>query len=183
LRNKLKALPYGDRINLIVLSDHGMASVSPDKYVNLKSLVPDRMIASISGGNPVYLINPSEGKADSILLLLNNSKGVKAWRKSQLPQKWNYGTHSRIPEIVVVADSSWSIGTRPSASSNKGAHGYDNYNPELFSIFYAAGPAFKKNFTFRELKNVDVYNLVCRIIDIKPSPNDGNSKTIKRLLR
>ncbi len=183
LRNKLIALPYGDRINLIVLSDHGMASVSPDKYVNLKSLVPDRMIASISGGNPVYLINPSEGKADSILLLLNNSKGVRAWRKSQLPQKWNYGTHSRIPEIVVVADSSWSIGTRPSASSNKGAHGYDNYNPELFSIFYAAGPAFKKNFTFRELKNVDVYNLVCRIIDIKPSPNDGNSKIVRKILK
>ncbi|MBK9389629.1 MAG: alkaline phosphatase family protein [Bacteroidetes bacterium] len=183
LRNKLKALPYGDRINLIVLSDHGMASVSPDKYVNLKSLVPDRMIASISGGNPVYLINPAEGKADSLLLLINNSTGVRAWRKSQLPQKWNYGTHSRIPEIVVVADSSWSIGTRTTASANKGAHGYDNYNPDLFSIFFAAGPAFKKNYTFRELKNVDVYNLVCRIIDIKPSPNDGNSKIVRKILK
>jgi len=38
---------------------------------------------------------------------------LKAWPKSQLPSKWHYGTNLRIPEIVVVADSSWSIGTRP----------------------------------------------------------------------
>jgi predicted AlkP superfamily pyrophosphatase or phosphodiesterase len=183
LRNKLASLPYGDRINIIVLSDHGMAAVSPDRYVNLKSLVPDRMIASISGGNPVYLINPAEGKSDSILYLINRGKGLKAWRKSELPSKWHYGTNPRIPEIVVVADSSWSIGTRPSPSNNRGAHGYDNYNPDLFSIFYAAGPAFKKNFSFRELNNVDVYDLVCRIIDINSAPNDGNPKTIKKLLR
>ena len=183
LRNKLCSLPYGDRINLIVISDHGMASVSPEKYINLKSLVPDRMIASISGGNPVYLINPAEGKADSLLLLINRASGVRAWRKSELPSKWHYGTHPRIPEIVVVADSSWSIGTRLSASSNKGAHGYDNYNPDLFSIFYAAGPSFKKNYSFSELKNTDVYNLVCRILNIKPAPNDGNRKNIRKLLR
>jgi alkaline phosphatase D len=183
LRNRIASLPYGNRVNLIVLSDHGMAAVSPDRYVNLKSLIPDRMITSISGGNPVYLIGPAEGKADSVLYLINLAEGVKAWKKSELPARWNYGTHPRIPEIVVVADSSWSIGTRPSASSNKGAHGYDNYNPELFSIFYAAGPAFKKNYSFRELNNVDVYNLVCRIIRINPAPNDGNPKTIRKMLR
>jgi len=183
LRNKLADLPHGDRINLIVLSDHGMATVSPEKYVNLKSLVPDRMIASISGGNPVYLINPAEGKTDSVLFLINMSSGVKAWRKSDLPAKWHYGTHPRIPEIVVVADSSWSIGTRPSPSSNKGAHGYDNMNPELFSIFYAAGPAFKSNRTFEELKNVDVYNIVCKILDLKPATNDGNPKISRKVLR
>jgi len=183
LRTKLAAIPYGDRINIIVVSDHGMAEVSPDRYINLKSFVPDRMIASISGGNPVYLINPAEGKTDSILFLINNVRGVKAWRKSELPEKWHYGTHPRIPEIVVVADSSWSIGTRPAASRNKGAHGYDNYNPDLYSIFYAAGPAFKKNFSFRELNNIDIYNLVCRIIDVKPAPNDGNPKNIKKLLK
>ena len=77
------------------------------------------MIASISGGNPVYLINPTEGKKDSVILLLNNSKGLKAWKKSEVPAKWHYGTNPRIPEIVVVADSSWSIGTGPDGSSLK----------------------------------------------------------------
>jgi predicted AlkP superfamily pyrophosphatase or phosphodiesterase len=184
LRTKLSALPYAKKINLILLSDHGMAAVSSEKYINLKTVVPNRMIASISGGNPVYLINPAEGKRDSVLLLLNSVKGMQAWKKSELPSKWHYGTNPRIPEIVVVADSSWSIGTRPDASSIKGgAHGYDNSNSDMFSIFYAAGPSFKKNFKFKELNNVDVYNLICRILDINPAKNDGNPANIKGMLR
>ena len=183
IRKRIASLPFGDRVNLIVLSDHGMASVTPEKYINLKNIVPDRMMESISGGNPVYLINPAEGKTDSVLLLINKENGVKAWRKAELPEKWNYGTNPRIPEIVVVADSSWSIGTRPGPSRNKGAHGYDNMNPELFSIFYATGPAFKKNRTFEELNNVDVYNIVCKILDLKPAPNDGNPKVLKKIIK
>jgi predicted AlkP superfamily pyrophosphatase or phosphodiesterase len=184
IRLKLSSLPDAKKINLIVVSDHGMASISSDRYINLKQVVPDRMIGSISGGNPVYLINPAEGKRDSILYLLNSQKGMKAWMKSQVPAKWHYGTNPRIPEIVVVADSSWSLGTRPDASSIKGgAHGYDNSNSDMFSIFYAAGPSFRKNYKFKELNNIDIYNLVCRILDIKPAVNDGDPEHIKGMLR
>jgi alkaline phosphatase D len=184
LRSKLSALPEAKKINLIIVSDHGMAAVSPERYINVKSLVPNRMIASISGGNPVYLINPSEGKKDSVLYLLNQSKGLKAWNKSQLPEKWHYGTNPRIPEIVVVADSSWSIGTRPDGSALRGgAHGYDNSNSDMFAIFYATGPSFKKNYKFKELNNIDIYNLICRILNIIPAKNDGDPAHIKGILR
>lgn len=184
LRTKLSALPFAKKINVILLSDHGMGSVSPERYINLREVVPKRMIASISGGNPVYLINPSEGKRDSVLDLLNSVKGIKAWKKSLVPAKWNYGTNPRIPEIVVVADSSWSIGTRTDASSIKeGAHGYDNSNSDMFAIFYAAGPSFKKDYKFKELNNTDIYNLICRILDVRPSKNDGNPANIKGMLR
>ncbi len=184
LRAKLSALPIAKKIDLIIVSDHGMAAISPKRYINLKSLVPNRMIASIAGGNPVYLINPSEGKKDSVLYLLNKSEGLKAWSKSELPAKWHYGTNPRIPEIVVVADSSWSIGTKPDGSSLRGgAHGYDNSNPDMFAIFYAAGPSFKKNYRFKELYNVDIYDLICKILNITPAKNDGDPEHIKGLLR
>jgi predicted AlkP superfamily pyrophosphatase or phosphodiesterase len=184
LRAKLASLPDAKKINLIILSDHGMAPVTSQRYINIKDLVPNRMIASISGSNPVFLINPAAGKGDSILFLINKSKGVKAWKKSDVPEKWHYGTNPRIPDIVVVADSSWSIGTRPDGTSIKGGtHGYDNFNPDLFSIFYAAGPSFKKNYKFPELNNVDVYNLVCRILDLTPAKNDGDLNHIKKMLR
>lgn len=184
IRLKLSTLPIADKINLIVLSDHGMGPISPSRYINLRELVPGRMIASIAGGNPVYLINPTEGKRDSVLNLLNSVKGLKAWKKSQVPPKWNYGTHPRIPEIVVVADSSWSIGTKTDGSSLKGgAHGYDNMNSDMFAIFYAAGPAFKEDYEFNELNNTDIYNLICRILDITPAINDGDTQHIRGLLR
>ena len=183
LREKLANLPNANKINLIVLSDHGIASVSPDRYINIRAVVPERMVDSFSGGNPVILVDPAEGKTDSLLVLINSVEGVKAWRKSEVPAKWRYGTHPRIPEIVVVADSSWSIGMRDRASTSRGAHGYDNYNPELYSVFYAAGPAFKKNYRLKELNNVDVYNLVCKRLNITPAPNDGNPKVVREMLK
>ena len=183
LRTKLSVLPIADKINVIVVSDHGMASISPDKYINLSEMIPTRMVSSVIGGNPVSLLRPAEGKIDSLLSLINQITGVKAWRKSELPAKWHYGTHPRIPEVVIVADSSWSIGFSTNPPLSKGAHGYDNMNPELYSIFYAAGPAFKRNHILEELNNVDIYGIVCKILNLKPAPNDGNPDVIKKALK
>jgi predicted AlkP superfamily pyrophosphatase or phosphodiesterase len=184
LRLKLSALPFSKRINLIVLSDHGMGPISPGRYINLRSVVPERMIASIFGRNPVYTMNAAEGKTDSVLYYLNRVKGLIAYKKSEVPARLHYGTHPRIQDIVVIADSSWSIGTRTDSSSYRGgAHGYDNANSDMHAIFYAAGPAFKKGYSFDQLNNVDIYDMICRILKITPAENDGDPDHIKKLLR
>ena len=183
LRLKLSDLPHTRKINLIVLSDHGMSPVSPDRYVNLIELVPERLIVAISGGNPVYTINPAEGKTDSVLYYLRLGEGFSAYEKSELPERLHYGSNPRIHDIVVIADSSWSIGTRPGPSRHLGAHGYDNANSDMHAIFYAAGPAFKKGYSFNRLDNVDIYNLICSILEINPAENDGDINNIRHLLK
>lgn len=184
LRDKLAKLPYGNRINLIVVSDHGMGQISPDKYVNIKKVVPDKMIKSITGGNPFYMIESNTSYHDSILYLLNAQKGVTAWGKEEIPAYLHYGTSDRIKDIVVVADSSWSIGTYADSSVFKGgAHGYEITDSDMHSILYATGPAIKRNFTLKELNNVDVYDLICRILKITPAPNDGNPANIESILK
>lgn len=184
LSNKLNTLPHAKRINIILLSDHGMAEVSSEKYINIRDLVPARMIKNIYGGNPVLFIDPEEGKKDSVLLLINHTKGVKAWAKENIPARWHYGTNGRISKIVAVADSSWYLASRPLIGKFKGgAHGYDNRNADMYGIFYATGPAFRKNYTVEELNNVDIYNLVCRILDLRPAVNDGNVSHIIKMLR
>lgn len=184
LNHKLDQLPFAKRINLIVLSDHGMGPVSSDRYINLFGLLPPRMVAGIYGSNPVFTINPEPGKTDSVLMILNRQEGLQAWRKSEVPARWNYGKNPRIPEIVVVADSSWSIGTRPDGSGvKKGAHGYDNANSDMHAIFYAAGPAFKKGLSIKQLNNTDIYNLICRILKIDPAPNDGNMASVRKIMK
>jgi hypothetical protein len=53
----------------------------------------------------------------------------------------------------------------------------------MFSIFYAAGPSFRRNYKFRELNNVDIYNLVCHILNLVPAKNDGDPEHIREILR
>jgi ectonucleotide pyrophosphatase/phosphodiesterase family protein 5 len=63
-----------------------------------------------------------------------------------------------------------------------GNHGYNNSLPSMHPIFVAHGPAFKKNFTARPFNTVDIYSLICHIINIDPLPNDGSLDNVKHVL-
>jgi alkaline phosphatase D len=175
LRSEIAALEYGELVNLIVLSDHGMGPTSPDKYVHLNAHIKEQWTSSIIGGNPVYLIEPAEGCADSITLALNPVEGVSAWRKEDIPEHLHYGTSPRFPGIVVVADSLWSIGLNPDPSGySGGAHGYDNAFSDMHTIFYAEGPAFKENYRSAPFSNVEVYGIIAEILGLEPATTDGS---------
>jgi len=184
LRSELAELEYGDRVNLIVLSDHGMGSISPDKYVNLNAYLKESCTISVIGGNPVYLIQPQEGCADSITVALNSVEGVSAWQKEDIPTNLYYGSSPRFPGVVVVADSLWSIGTYPDPSGySGGAHGYDNEFSDMNAIFYAAGPAFKENYSSAPFSNVEVYGIIAEILGLAPAPTDGKLENIRHIFR
>jgi len=179
LRNLLNNLDHGDRINLLVVSDHGMAAVSPDRYINLSDHIRQEWSVSVTGGNPVYLIRPAKGCADSITGALEGIPGVNAWKAGDIPAHFHYGNHPRFPGIVVVADSTWSIGIQPGPSGYaRGAHGYDPRFTSMHTIFYADGPAFRDGYAAGPICNVDIYNLVARVLKIQPAPNDGDLQRV-----
>jgi alkaline phosphatase D len=184
LRDEISNLEYGDLVNLIVLSDHGMGPISTDKYVNLNDFIKQEWAVSIVGGNPVYLVQPEEGCADSITTVLNAIEGVNAWQKEDIPARLHYGSSPRFPGIVVVADSTWSIGTRPDASGyTGGAHGYDNAYTGMNTIFYAEGPAFKSNYISEPFSNVEVYGIVAHLLGLDPAQTDGNIENVSEIFR
>jgi len=184
LTAKLGKLPFSRKINLIILSDHGMGAVSPNLYVNLGSIIPQDKIIMSLGGNPTYNIDLVDEYIPTALADLNAVEGVTAWHRDSVPERLHYRDNIRIPDIVVVADSGWSIGMRPEGSSYRGGtHGYDNTNSDMHAIFYAAGPAFRKGYVSDELHNVDIYNVVMAILSLKPEPNDGDTTRAKAIFR
>lgn len=63
-----------------------------------------------------------------------------------------------------------------------GNHGYNNSLPSMHPIFIAHGPAFKKNYSASPFNNVDVYPLMCHILELAPHPNDGDLKNVLQIL-
>lgn len=184
LRDGLRKLPQAKRISLIVLSDHGMGQVDPSRYNYIFDTLPQTMVKRIYGGSPVWSVEPAEGKADSLIMYVNMQKGVKAYRKEELPAHLHYGTNPRLPEVVVIADPGWTAGIRPVPSGyNRGDHGYDWKWKEMHSIFYAEGPALKRDFETDTLYNVDIYNIITRILNLVPVKNDGDPERISPLFR
>ncbi len=179
LRSEIEELPYGDKVNLIVLSDHGMGALSPDRYVNINKHIKEVWTESVVGGNPVYLIDPAEGMEDSITISLSKAEGVMAWQKEEIPEHLHYGSSPRFPGIVVVADSAWSIGLKDNSSGyTGGAHGYDNAFSEMHTIFYAEGPAFKEGHTSSAFSNVEVYGIIAHILGLDPAATDGDLSNV-----
>lgn len=184
LRKQLCRLEQKDRINLIVLSDHGMAPIAADKYVNLYDYIKEDWAISIVGGNPVYLVQPEEDCADSIIHVFRGVEGVSAWKKEDIPEHLHYGTSPRFPGILILADSTWSLGTDPDPSGYAGgAHGYDNAFTDMHTIFYAEGPAFKENFEAASFSNVEVYGIVAHLLGLDPARTDGDLSHVSGLFK
>ncbi len=184
LREGISRLPQAKKVNLIVLSDHGMTKIDTSRYNYIFDTLRQTMVKRIYGGSPVWAVEPVEGMTDSVLYYLNIQKGMKAYRREDLPGHLHYGTHPRIPAVVLIADPGWVAGVRLKPSGyNRGDHGYDWKFRDMHSIFYAEGPAFKKGLTVDTLYNVDVYNIISEILKLTPAPNDGNRERISPLLR
>lgn len=184
LRAEVAKLEIADKVNLIVLSDHGMGPISPEKYINITEYLKEEWFEDMVGGNPVYLIDPSEGYEDSICMVLDALEGVNAWEKEDIPAHLNYGSHPRFPGILVLADSLWSIGTRPDPWGYAGgAHGYDQRFTDMHSLFLAEGPAFKKDYISDPFSNVEVYGIIAHILGLSPAQTDGDLSNVSDLFR
>lgn len=181
--NEIEKLPIYDQVNIIVTSDHGMSSISNDRKVVLENQVKKEWIAEIQGYNPNFNIKAKNGFLDSLYLNLVDVEGITTWKTGELPARLNYGNNLRTMDIVVVADSSWSVVKSGDKKVGKGAHGFDNDNKDMHAIFYAYGPAFKSGYVSPTFNNIDIYPLICEILELEPALVDGKLENVKGLLK
>jgi ectonucleotide pyrophosphatase/phosphodiesterase family protein 5 len=105
------------------------------------------------------------------------------YRKSEIPERWNFRNNRRIAPIIAVADDGWTIATRTSRRVSGGNHGYDNALESMRAIFVAHGPAFKSGVEVEAFENIHIYNLMCEILNLTPATNDGDERLAKILLK
>jgi alkaline phosphatase D len=179
---KLSKLPHADKINFIVVSDHGMADISSERYINLSDYVSKDLFDIITGGNPVYSLKPKADKKAEALAKLKAIPNLKVWEKHELPARYVYGKNSRINDIVIEAELGYSVGwSFKSEPYSGGTHGYDNQYPEMHGIFFAQGPAFAKGIKHEAFSNTNLYGIIAHILGLKPEPTDGNLQDVKGL--
>jgi len=179
---KIEELPYNDEINVIVTSDHGMCAISKDRTVYLHDYVDKEWIDVIQGYNPNYNIKAKQEFYDTLYTVLKSIPHIKAWKNTEVPKKFHYGTHPRVMDFVVLADSSWSVRLEGERAKDGGTHGYDNDNTDMHAIFYAFGPDFKKGYIQNTFNNIDIYPLITNILNLEPAKIDGEFENVKMML-
>ena len=184
LISKISKLSIYNNLNIIIVSDHGMTDVKPDRTIDL-SLVTDLSNMRVNGSGPtVFISSESKKQLKQTYKQLKNIDNADVYWKQNIPKRFHYRNHVRIPDLLVVANEGWSLMPLGHGSSTpKGSHGYDNQLDNMKAIFMAKGPSFKKGYRRDEFENIHIYPLITHILGIKSYPNiDGDLEQVKDLL-
>lgn len=177
-----------DQINIIVVSDHGMAATSPDRVIFVDDYV-DLDRANVVDWSPVLALRPPEEDLDEVYEALAGAHPhLRVFRKRELPERLHYRSHRRIAPIIGIADEGWSISNRRYYARNRdrfkgGTHGYDNALPSMAGVLVAAGPAFERGIVTPPIHSVHLYSLMCHVLGLQPAPNEGSLDSVRLLLR
>ena len=181
-------LGAGDRVDVIVVSDHGMAEVSPQRAIALDDFVSMDSL-DVGDLSPVATLIPKPGRDAYVYTALAGANPhLQVFRKGDLPARLHYNSGARVTPIVAIADEGWSIGTHESLANMKsdhayGAHGYDNQLLSMGALFIAAGPDFRTGVTVPPFANVHLYSLLAHVLQLHPAVTDGSLDSVSTLLR
>ena len=200
--SRVKSSPVYDKIDFIVTADHGMAETSPLRVIELWPYLDASRIRETAFGTPMGF-EVDEDYLDEAYRTLSQVEHIRVFKRDEMPAKYHYGSYkARINNLLVLPDVGWKLRytdpnqvreprpekgdhVRPQADPAQiqvgGAHGYDPFEKDMSTIFYASGPHFKKGFRQKPFQNLNVYLVLCHLLDVEPAPNDCDWKAIRKM--
>ncbi|KAF7193393.1 putative pyrophosphatase/phosphodiesterase [Pseudocercospora fuligena] len=183
-------------VNIVVVSDHGMATTSNQRVVQLEDLVDTSLIEHTDGW-PLFGLRPFDQSEEKLMEIYNEiyakvhssehqGKFEVYLRDKNMPQRYHFSQNDRIAPLWIVPKAGWAIAPkhefdlataldRGETYDPLGLHGYDHEHPLMRAIFVARGPAFPHTpgSRLRPFQNTEVYNILCDSLGIEPRPNNG----------
>jgi predicted AlkP superfamily pyrophosphatase or phosphodiesterase len=145
-------------VNVVVVSDHGMATTDVSRLIQLEDLVDPAELAHIDGW-PLYGLRPK--KLSDLDRLYNQIKdkakdnpNIEVYlRDKNMPERYHFSKNERIAPLWIVPKTGWAIVAKSEFDVEegkkkgevyhpRGLHGYDHEHPLMRAIFVARGPAF-----------------------------------------
>jgi predicted AlkP superfamily pyrophosphatase or phosphodiesterase len=184
----LKQRRLAGTTDVVIVSDHGMSAVGPNRIIWLDDLFKpaDAIVPSFGAYAGV---DPLPGhEAEVAAALLKPHDHMTCWKKSEIPPRLHFGTNPRVPAIWCDAEDGWLVVTHAIAAAYGnhpiyGDHGYDPADPKMAALFLAVGPDFRKGVTVPDFANVNVYPMLARLLEIAPLASDGDDSLIRAALK
>lgn len=157
----LEARNLTDIVNIVVVSDHGMATTATERLIQLEDLVDVSRIERTDGW-PLFGLRPKAGEDVEALYTELKAKAEKIpqiqvyLRDRDMPERYHFRNNDRIAPLWIVPEAGWAIVKKDEFDvaeglktgqvyHPRGLHGYDPEHPLMRAIFVAHGPAFPHN--------------------------------------
>ncbi|KAH8825018.1 Phosphodiest-domain-containing protein [Flagelloscypha sp. PMI_526] len=150
LHDGLVARNLTDIVDIVFVSDHGMADTSHPTLVYMDDILGSDGLSSIEheDGWPSMGIRFMPGTNASHYLQVLEEQASKSngafevFTHENMPERWHFSGNERIAPIYVVPKLGYALTTKAEGDTgmSKGNHGYDNTNPSMHAMFVAHGP-------------------------------------------
>ena len=172
------------QVNLLLVSDHGMAPIFSDSIIYLDDYINMETVEMVDW-TPIGSMIPAFNSLNTLDTLKDAHPKMNVYKKGEAPERLHYRNHRRIQPITLVADEHWSITTRKNdvnddheKGATGGAHGYEQAYASMHGIFVGHGPGLKAGFKGPGFSNIHLYEMMCRLIGVSPVKNDGTVDSV-----
>ncbi|MBK0378620.1 alkaline phosphatase family protein [Mucilaginibacter segetis] len=177
-------------VNFVFVADHGMTKVDKDHPIGIPAAIDTSKFIISGDGILVELYAKNKKYIQSTYReLKKEAKGYQVYLKTNMPAHLHYGTaddwHNRLGDIMLIPDYPKVFSLYNNKSIHPGWHGYDPAMvKDMHATFFAWGPAFKKNINIPAFPNVDVYNMISRLLGLKITGKvDGTNHLANEILK
>jgi predicted AlkP superfamily pyrophosphatase or phosphodiesterase len=173
-------------IDLVVVSDHGMAKVQGG-WINLDDFAD---LSDFETVGALLYGKTEEDRVGAYNKLKQASSQFVAYRRKDVPAGLDYNQNSREGDPVIIATGPYAIrahkppADRPDNPPEPGMHGFDPHRiPEMKASFFAAGPDIVAGKTVASFENVNLYPWIAHMLGLQAPKNDGNLNILAGTLR
>jgi predicted AlkP superfamily pyrophosphatase or phosphodiesterase len=183
----LEAIGRLDDVDLLVVSDHGMADQDRDRAVFLDDHV-DPADFWIAAWGPYVTLDPRQPLQTDPLVALADLPHATCYDATTRPAELHFPAGPRIPPYVCLAEVGWSLTSRSYFDATPAhlvgaTHGWAPSASEMHGIFVGRGPHLAEGATHPAFSAVDLYALMTTLLDIPAAPNSGDPAATAGLLR
>jgi predicted AlkP superfamily pyrophosphatase or phosphodiesterase len=182
LSRELKRLGLLERTTWIIVSDHGMASSPVEKVVSAQGLLANFPAARWEWLGALAGVRLNGASSEGVMQALSTLPHASCWPKADLPKRYRFGTHRRIPEIVCLAEVGYSLTDNPARRGPLGQHGYDPEDLSMHGLLIVAGHRIQSG-TLGLVNNLEIYGLMCRLLGITPERHDGEDTLHQQVIK
>uniref|UniRef100_A0A8D3ASA9 SMB domain-containing protein n=1 Tax=Scophthalmus maximus TaxID=52904 RepID=A0A8D3ASA9_SCOMX len=195
LMSGLKQMNLHRCVNVIIVGDHGMEEAHCDRTEFLSSYPLNIDEITLIPGS-LGRIRPRDPKSttyDPKVVVANltckmPSQHFKPYLKQHLPKRLHYANNRRIEDVHLLMERKWHIARKmPEKLRTRcgffGDHGFDNKITSMRTIFMGHGPSFKFQKSVPEFDNIELYNVMCDLLGLKPAPNNGTHGSLNDMLK
>ncbi len=193
LLDSIHVLPYGDSVNVVLVSDHGMSDISPERAIMVSDILARagldtaRMEVSDNGPTMSLWFGSDSARIRRARVVLDTLAHARAYLRSEIPERWHLRDNPRAGDVLLVAEDTWVLlrrGADIEKFTSHGSHGYDPRVASMQGIFLAAGPNVRQVGTIPAFENVNVYPFLAALLRLDRLPAvDGNASVLGSILK